>query len=175
MIRSAQSKNQSSNQPMQPPNMPVQTAFLPAPAGYPPHFYHPAYGHMPGFPTFASPGAFRRIANPPHTPGSESVEDIDDDITLFPRVTDWLHGLDNGPHGADRHNFSQYTANFEDNMYFRVNDLEHLSKEDLITMCAMPPGTANLICKYSRKDCDKIRKEALNKIREARLQPKRYL
>jgi hypothetical protein len=144
-------------------------------------FYHPYYGHMAfpaiGGPT-STPARYNRTAhpqNPQFTPGSESVDEIDEDVTLFPQVAMWLQGLDaDERRGHDGHNFAQYAAKLEAQMFVRILHVEKLSKEELISICDMPIGTASMICAYAQKDCNKIRKAALQNLRERRLELKRY-
>jgi hypothetical protein len=108
-------------------------------------------------------------------PSSDAIDELDDP-TLFPRVASWLQELDEGPRGADQHNFAQYTDALEKNMLMRVFQLEDLTEEKLLTVCAsMVTGTAALVLQYARKDCGKIRKVEARRLRDARLQPKRYL
>lgn len=130
-----------------------------------PHNYQPP--HSP-----RTPRHYRRRYQ---IPSSDPVEELDDP-TLFPRVAEWLQELDQGPRGADGHNFTQHGARLEQNMFMRIFQLETLMEEKLVAVCeSMAPGTATLIMQYARKDCSRIRKNEAQRLREARLQPKRYL
>jgi hypothetical protein len=153
----------------------VQASYPPAQATYPapPPFYHPFYGHMP-FPSYNSPVILHRILQSHETASSGSAEDIDDP-TLFPRVTEWLHNLDCGPHGADGHKCHQYGAILEGNMFVHISHLENLTKDELIAICTgMPLGTASLIQECARKECNRIRMKEQKRYHQAQLEPKRY-
>jgi hypothetical protein len=179
-VRSTKNKNQSSG-PLPEAHNPL--APMPYPITHPTYFnapiapfYSPYYGHMT-FPPFGVPATpmarYGRSAHPLHTPGSELIEDVDEDLTLFPPIATWLQGLDDDAR-RDGHNFAQYAATLEAQMFMRVLHVEKLSKEELTTICNMPIGTASMICEYARKDCNNIRKAAVDNLWASRLQPKRY-
>jgi hypothetical protein len=106
---------------------------------------------------------------------SDPVEELDDP-TLFPQVAAWLQELDQSLHGADRHNFTQYGEQLEQNMFMHIFQLESLTEEKLRTFCkSMAPGMATLIMQYACKDCSRIHKKKAQRLWEARLLPKHYL
>ena len=183
-VRSTKNKSQPPSQPPDVNNPPGSYLGPPPPAYFNTPFYNPFYGHM-SFPTFggltntpARPGYSRAVHPqiPQFTPGSDSIDEINENVTLFPKVATWLQGLDDDERrGHDGHNFAQYAAKLEAQMFVRVLNMEKLSKDELISICDnMPIGTASLICEYARKDCNAIRKTALRNIRERRLELKHY-
>lgn len=139
-------------------------------------FYHPYYGHMP-FATFGGPTTPRYShavhPGPQYTP--ELVDEIDENVTLFPKIAAWLQELDNdAPCGHDGHNFAQYMEKLEAQMFLCILHVEKLLKDELIAICSMPIGMASMVCEYARKDCRNIRKVALKNLRECRLELNRY-
>jgi hypothetical protein len=123
------------------------------------------------FPTFGSPVTCRYQQMHDTDPSSDI-----DDPTSFPHTNNWLHELDAGNRGIDGHNFTQYANILTENMFMRISQLENMPKEDLLRLCpSMPAGTAPLVLGYARKDCGVIRKNEMQRLRQARLEPKRYL
>jgi hypothetical protein len=94
-------------------------------------------------------------------PSSDPPEELED-VTIFPRLAQWLADLDAGPRGADGHNFAQFAIIFESEKYFRICDIADsaASVEILMAMCiGMARGTASKILAYAQKDVDVIRKK----------------
>ena len=124
-----------------------------------------------GYPTFGGPGRsnFGR-----DMPSSDPINELDDP-TLFPWVTSWLLDLDNGPRGADGHNFSQCALTLETNMFTRILQLEAMSNQELRALCpSIPAGTASLLLQYARGECNSIQKKESRRQHEARLEPRCY-
>jgi hypothetical protein len=132
---------------------------------YIPQPYHiPQTGH-------SSPYSRRRF----DIPSSDPIEELEDP-TLFPRIGTWLKELDNGVRGSDGHHFVQYAAALDDNKFTRIFQLEDLTDDKLIALCpGMPAGTATLIIGYAKKDVGVIRKKEARRLREVKMQPKRYI
>lgn len=102
-------------------------------------------------------------------PSSDPPEEVED-VTLFPRVSQWLVSLDGGPRGADDHNFSQFVALFEQLKYTRICDIaDNLAADVLLTRCEdMAEGTAQRIISYAKADTKRIRNYQRNGGRKGR-------
>jgi hypothetical protein len=146
---------------------------------------HPEYpsSHLPGplhfmpHGPYTYPGSFPYYSQHfgPHTeqPPGPTIEDTAvNDPTLFPFLSDWLPGLDHGPHGADGHNFAQYVQYFSDNKIQRIIEIADstlFSRDDILAICpGMKIGTANLLLKYARKDVEAIQNEERLQLQEAK-------
>jgi hypothetical protein len=95
-------------------------------------------------------------------PSSDPMEELDD-ITLFPRITDWLTELDRGPLGVDGYDFAQYSDFFATEKYVRICDLadSHFTPASLSSAClGMPQGTADKLLNLCKKETVRIRKRA---------------
>ncbi|KAJ7620204.1 hypothetical protein FB45DRAFT_1094232 [Roridomyces roridus] len=115
-----------------------------APPPPPPHQHGPypyPYPYPPP-PTYYAPP-------PPPTSMAEHPAVQDDLPTRYPRVDDWLRGLDRGERGEDGHDFASYGDDFIQNKYIRLFQLadEGDGAVALIReMCmGIPLGTAKLI------------------------------
>ncbi|KAJ7697326.1 hypothetical protein B0H14DRAFT_3039156 [Mycena olivaceomarginata] len=140
----------------QPPSMPAVTSMASmSPYGYPPAPWWPPY-HTP-----PAPQALNRYGDVPSSPPQEI-----EDARLFPRLESWLRSLDDGPRGADDHNFSQYAPDFQREKYVRVVDLETLQVNDLKRLIPeLPHGTATKILAYATADITRIRKVEKKRLR----------
>jgi hypothetical protein len=140
----------------QPPSMPAVTSMASmSPYGYPPAPWWPPYQTPP------APQALNRYGDVPSSPPQEI-----EDARLFPRLESWLRSLDDGPRGADDHNFSQYAPDFQREKYVRVVDLETLQVNDLKHLIPeLPHGTATKILAYAMADITRIRKVEKKRLR----------
>jgi hypothetical protein len=143
-------------------------------------YYNPYYGHgsMPFPSAIGSPETIRRygyMQSPTmHDLSHSNPMDLNDP-SIYPQLTSWLQELDDGPCGADAHNFTQYAAVLDQNGYKHIFQLEKLTKEDFIAIYPeIRPGTASLILEYACKDCEKIRRNEAKRLHEVRHQPLRY-
>jgi hypothetical protein len=99
-------------------------------------------------------------------PSSDPIEELED-VTLFPRLSDWLQTLDEGPRGADGHNFGQFASDFEREKYFRISDVEDVDITTLLAICpGMANGTATKLLAHAKKDTAKIRKKEMKRLRQ---------
>lgn len=134
---------------------PVPTYQTPAMSGYGP------YGAFPLLP--ASYQAYPRHNEMPSSDPVESMEDV----TLFPRLEEWLTDLDNGVQGHDGHNFALFAPDFLREKYIRISDLEGLTVSDILEICnGMARGTAKKIIDNAARDCKAIRKKEKRRVRE---------
>lgn len=143
-----------------PPHPDYPSSHLPAPGTPSPlHFMpHGPYSYPGSFPY--SPyylQGFRPTEQPP-------IEDlVVDDPTLFPFISDWLLGLNQGQRRTDGHDFAQYIQNFSDNKIrriFEIADSTLFTRDNILVICpGMKIGTANLLLKYAREDVEVIRNE----------------
>ena len=132
---------------------------------------HPYHFPQTGYGSPSSHSSRRRF----DIPSSDPIEELEDP-TLFPRIGTWLQELDNGVRGLDNHNFAQYAITLNDNKFMRIFQLEDLTDDKLIALCpGMPAGTATLIIAYAKKDSQSIRRKETRRLREVKMQPKRYL
>ena len=81
-------------------------------------------------------------------------------MLLSPRISQWLHDLDNGPHG-DGHNFSAWVEYFAEQKYMRICDItDGMSSLELSKSSGMAEGTAKCLVSYTEADtwaiCKKI-------------------
>ena len=93
-------------------------------------------------------------------PSSDPPEEIED-VTLFPRVSDWLQQLDTGSRGTDGHNFAQFIQFFQELKYVCICDIaDNLTADSLITKCDnIAEGTAQKIVSYAKLDTRAIRRK----------------
>jgi hypothetical protein len=109
---------------------------------------------------------------PEQLPAKSNEDPAVDGPTLFPFISDWLPGLDQGPRGADGHDFAQYVQYFSDNKIqriFEIADPTLFSRDDILAICpGVKIGTANLLLKYAREDVETIRNEEQRRLREAK-------
>jgi hypothetical protein len=76
----------------------------------------PSIPHWPGYYPPYSPAPRSHKRSDP-TPSSDPPEEVEEDVRVFPRISDWLVKLDSGPLGEDGHHFAQYRGFFEEQMY----------------------------------------------------------
>lgn len=107
-------------------------------------------------------------------PSSDPVEPMED-VTLFPRLEQWLTDLDNGIQGHDGHNFASFAPDFLREKYIRISDLDGLTVLDVLEMCSgMAKGTAKKIIDIAARECKDIRKKEKQHIREMETMPRHY-
>lgn len=101
-------------------------------------------------------------------PSSDPIEDMED-VTLFPRISDWLQALDTGPRGQDEHHFVQFTGDFAREKYVRIVDLVDVTIGDLQTLIPeIAQGTAKRLLDYAVKDVETIRRKEKRRARQER-------
>ena len=143
--------------PYPPPPQPYGT--YPGPSHAPPYWQQMENHAYRGFDYFSQPPVNKRryIDEIP----SSDPPDIMESLDLFPSLEVWLQDLDKGPHGRGGHNFASFLPNFLQDKYTQVSDLEDISVDNILTVCAeMPRRTAEIIQKESSKMIKKIQKEA---------------
>jgi hypothetical protein len=101
-------------------------------------------------------------------PSSDPIEELED-VTLFPRLSDWLQTLDEGPWGADGHNFGQFAPDFKHEKYFRISDIGDVHITTLLAICpGMANGTATKLLAHAKKDTEKIHKKEMKRLCQVR-------
>lgn len=156
------------NPPTVPTNMqPVPGSILPQIAPVNPFAYpqaqYPMSGYT-GFPGFPPPFTPRTVQARLFGLDSAAPADFDDNPGIYPRISDWLNDLDQGPRGEDGQNFVQYANVLERNGYCRIFQIADEAKgqsgaHDLVGLCeGMTLGIAKLLIKYAKIDCDAIQK-----------------
>ena len=152
---------------LQPPAPPTM-GFL----GYPYPFtpYGPP-SHMPPWgPGYGMHAIVSSSKLPPSSPSAEDVEDV----TLFPRISQWLHDLDNGPYG-DGHNFSAWVEYFAEQKYMRICDIaDGMSSLELSKSSGMAEGTAKCLVSYTEADTWAICKREKRHAQVEKVQPRHY-
>ena len=124
---------------------------------------------MPGMPPFGLPfpwqwPPYQTPAQAPKAryeemPSSDPVDEVED-VTLFPRIKNWLQSLDDGMRGHDGHTFAQFAADFEREKYIRIVDLVDMRIGDLKHLVPeMAQGTATKLLAYAAKDVGSIRRK----------------
>lgn len=147
-----------------PPPLPIYQT--PAMGGYGPYG---AYALPP-----ASPFRLRSYSRRNEMPSSDPVEPMED-VTLFPRLEQWLTDLDNSIQGRDGHNFASFAPDFLREKYMRISDLDGLTMSDVLEMCSdMARGTAKKIIDNAARECKDIRKKERQRAREIETMPRRY-
>ncbi|KAE9403461.1 hypothetical protein BT96DRAFT_990323 [Gymnopus androsaceus JB14] len=107
-------------------------------------------------------------------PSSDPIEPTED-VTLFPRLEQWLTDLDNGMQGHDGHNFALFAPDFLREKYMRISDLDGLTMSDVLEMCSgMARGTAKKIIDIATRECKDIRKKEKQRVREMETMPRHY-
>ncbi|KAH7880330.1 uncharacterized protein C8R40DRAFT_1165285 [Lentinula edodes] len=148
------------------------------PPGYPyhslMHYGYAAYG-APGFmQPPASPFKHRSHLGRDEMPSSDPIESTED-VTLFPRLEQWLADLDNSPHGLDNHDFASFSPDFLREKYMRISDLDGLTLNELLEICGgMARGTAKKVVKCAARECKVIRKKEKQRLREMEKMPRHY-
>jgi hypothetical protein len=108
-------------------------------------------------------------------PSSPAPEDIED-VSLFPRISGWLHDLDSGPRGVDGHDFSAWADYFSERKYIRICDIaDGLTPAELSKSSGMAEGTAKRLISYSEADTQTIRKKEKKRIQIEKTHPRRYI
>jgi hypothetical protein len=124
--------------------------------------YPPAFSYPP-FPPSHSRSRYDDI------PSSDPPEEFGEDVTLFPRLSQWLVELDESRRGADGHNFSQFVHAFEQEKYFRICDVADLSVADICGIInGIAQGTASKLVAYAKQDTELIRKKEKRRGRDKR-------
>ncbi|KAJ7463643.1 hypothetical protein FB451DRAFT_1265104 [Mycena latifolia] len=142
--------------------------------GMPPFGYPPFPWQWPPFQTPPQPSTMNRHGRYDDMPSSDPPE-MAEDSRLFPRIGNWLPELDEGPRGADGHNFSQYAPDFDREKYIRIVDLESLKINDLKTLIPeMAHGTAAKMLAYATTDIGLIRKRERKRLRMEAQNGSRY-
>ncbi|KAJ3811439.1 hypothetical protein F5876DRAFT_75798 [Lentinula aff. lateritia] len=148
------------------------------PPGYP---YHSPmhYGYAPyGAPGFmqppASPFKHRSHSGRDKMPSSDPMESMED-VTLFPRLEQWLADLDNSPHGLNNHDFASFSPDFLREKYMCISDLDGLTVNELLEICGgMARGTAKKVLECAARECKVIRKKEKQRLREMEKMPRHY-
>jgi len=163
----------------------LETASAAPPQALPPTIGFPGYPypyapyapppHMspwgPGYGTHATTSH----VPPTKTPSSPLTEDIED-ITLFPRISEWLHELDEGTRGADGHNFSEWVLYFAEWKYIRICDIaDGMSSSELSKGSGMAEGTAKQLVSYAEANTQLIRKKEKKRAQAQKALPRRYI
>lgn len=163
---------------------PVYLAYHAPPAPYggyaPPHHPYTPTPH-PGYRNYgaaSSHGPFRqpRYDEFDHIPSSDPIDDPED-ITLFPRLSNWLQELDQGPRGGDDHKYAKFAPDFEWLKFKRIVDIctPTIDTAFVTSICTdMAPGTVSNILTYARADVEKIQRKEKKRLCEARYAPTRY-
>lgn len=99
-----------------PPQALPPTMGFPGPYPYPYAPYVPPPHMSPWGPGYGMHATTSHVPPTNATPSSPLTEDIED-ITLFPRISEWLCELDEGTRGADGHNFSAWAVYFAERKY----------------------------------------------------------
>lgn len=129
------------------------------------------YGYAPyGAPGFMQPPAlpFKHRSHSGHDemPSSDPIESMED-VTLFPRLEQWLVDLDNSPHGLDNHDFASFSPDFLREKYMRISDLDRLTVNELLEICGgMARGTAKKVLECAARECKVIRKKEKQRLQE---------
>ncbi|KAG6848686.1 hypothetical protein H0H93_014862 [Arthromyces matolae] len=150
------------------------------PYGNPFPGFFPGYQVPQGFPYMPLPGPAYQTPTRYHgdfdMPSSDPPEEVED-VTLFPRITSWLEGLDNGVRGADGHHFSRFTEDLEREKFVRICDLADLSDvQELLGLCpGMAHGTGAKLLNYAKKDTNAIREKEQKRLRLKKHTPRRHL
>ncbi|KAF8154136.1 hypothetical protein B0H34DRAFT_676989 [Crassisporium funariophilum] len=96
----------------------------------------------------------------PAFPLSDQPEELGEDVTLFPCLSQWLVELNEGRKGANNHNFSQFADAFKQEKYFQICDIADLSITDICAVAAgIAQGTATKLVLYAKQDTDVICKK----------------
>ncbi|KAJ7193990.1 hypothetical protein B0H12DRAFT_1082511 [Mycena haematopus] len=129
---------------------------------------------MPPFPWWpGSGGPYQTPAPPPKAryddiPSSDPIDGVEE-VTLFPRIDNWLQELDASPRGQDNHDFSQFMTDFEREKYMRIIDLVDLEVSDLKALIPdIAQGTALKLLSYAKKDVDIIRRKEKRRVKPFR-------
>lgn len=135
---------------------------------YPPPYYPPPpptpqrYGDHFNTDVQSSDGAYEEL----------------EDVTLYPRIPEWLQGLDDGVRGKDGQNFAQFGAALVGAGYNRICDLQD---EKLVTAkmlrkdCGIISGVAVNILRWARRDVSNIKDAERRRLRDLKRAPKRYV
>ena len=158
--------------PLEPqPPAPLTMGFPQGGYPYPFALYGPP-SHMPPWGSgygMHAPASSSRL--PPSSPLGKDVEDI----TLFPRISQWLHDLDNGSRGDD-HNFSAWVEYFAERKYMRICDItDGMSSLELSKSSGMAEGTAKCLVSYAEADTQVIHKREKRRAQVEKAQPCRYI
>lgn len=111
-------------------------------------------------------------------PSSDGIYDELDDISLYPRLPQWLQELDDGVRGRDGRNYAQYGAALEEAGYDRICDLEDeglVTPESLGRDWGMKSGVATKVLSWARHDVKKIKDSERRRLREIRFAPKHHV
>jgi len=153
----------------------IHTPSMPGPYHpymYPYHMYPPP-PHMPLY----TPSRYHSLGGGRYhdIPSSDPPEEVED-VTIFPRISDWLLQLDNSPHGADGHNFVQFAEFFQQHKYFHICDIaESITSQTLVTKCeGMADGTASKIVSYAQADTKSIRRKEEKRTKNSKNHPTYY-
>jgi len=154
-------------QPPAPPTMGFPQGGYPYPfTPYGPLSHMPPWGSGYGMHATASSSRL-----PPSSPSGEDIEDV----TLFPRISQWLRDLDDGPRG-DGHNFSAWVDYFAERKYMRICDItDGMSSLELSKNSGMAEGTAKRLISYAEADTQVIRKREKRRAQVEKAQPRRYI
>ncbi|KAJ7724614.1 hypothetical protein B0H16DRAFT_1895377 [Mycena metata] len=142
------------------------------PAGMPPFGIPFPYQPYPGqWPLYHTPAPHPK-ARYDDIPSSDPIEEPED-VTLFPRLNNYLQELDNGPRGQDGHDFAQFWPDFEREKYIRIVDLEGMAVKDLKELVPdIAHGTASKLIGYITNDIKAIRKREAKEKKRARKHPR---
>ncbi|KAJ7040479.1 hypothetical protein C8F04DRAFT_1391666 [Mycena alexandri] len=102
-------------------------------------------------------------------PSSDPIEEAED-VTLFPRLKNYLQELNDGPRGQGGHEFAQFLPEFEHEKYIRIVDLEGgMTVKDVKDLVPnMAQGTASKLLGYVTSDIKVIRKKDAKERKRAR-------
>jgi hypothetical protein len=81
-------------------------------------------------------------------------------LTLFPKVDEWLNGLQTSPLSVDGHQFAKHSEYFTGQGYTRLSQIAEMgTPQELLQICPdLVEGTARIILSQARREVDKIRK-----------------
>ncbi|KAJ7028812.1 hypothetical protein C8F04DRAFT_1188249 [Mycena alexandri] len=101
-------------------------------------------------------------------PSSYPIEEAED-VTLFPRLKNYLQELDDGPRGQDGHEFAQFLPEFEREKYIHIVDLEGMTVKDVKDLVPdMAQSTASKLLGYVTSNIKVIRKKDTKERKRAR-------
>lgn len=144
------------------------------PYAYPPYMLPGPYGPPPPHGSHWAP-RYGTHAPTNTMPSSEPPTEDVEDVTLFPRISEWLRNLDDGRRGADGHNFSTFIGYFAEHKYIRISDIaDGLTPADLTKGAGMAEGTAKRLISYAEADTLAIRKKEKKRVRDEKAHVHHY-
>jgi hypothetical protein len=132
------------------------------PYGYYPSPFIPAWYPGSGYPHVLPPPQqpMQPLVQQPIAPPAPAPAPAPAQVPklMFPFIVDWLQHCDS--HNDRRgHNFEQYTNNFNDEGFIRINQLNRnrVTIEQLAEWLNIKKGTADLLIGYAEEDCELVK------------------